>query len=129
VTWFNDSKATNVGATIPSLRSFEGGVVLILGGKDKGGAFGDLVPLIRGRVAHLVLMGQARESIRRQIGEVAPITMVEDLGAAVEAARKAAPRGGVVLLAPGCASFDQYSGFEARGDHFRRLVLALPGKS
>jgi UDP-N-acetylmuramoylalanine--D-glutamate ligase len=128
VAWFNDSKATNVGATIQSLRSFERGVVLILGGKDKGGAFADLVPLIRGRVAHLILIGQARESIRAQVGDVAPITMVEDLGAAVEAARRVAPKGGVVLLAPGCASFDQYSGFEARGDHFRRLVQLLPEK-
>ncbi len=126
VAWFNDSKATNVGATIQSLRSFERGVVLILGGKDKGGAFADLVPLIRGRVAHLILVGQARESIRAQIGAAAPITMAGDLVEAVEAARKVAPEGGVVLLAPGCASFDQYSGFEARGDHFRRLVQSLP---
>ena len=128
VAWFNDSKATNVGATVQSLLSFPGGVVLILGGRDKGGAFVDLVPLIRGRVAHLILIGEARESIRAQIGAAAPITMAEDLGAAVEAARKVAPRGGVVLLAPGCASFDQYSGFEARGDHFRRLVQSLPEK-
>lgn len=128
VAWFNDSKATNVGATVQSLRSFPGGVVLILGGKDKGGAFADLVPLIRGRVAHLILIGQARESIRAQIGAAAPITMAEDLQAAVEAARKVAPKGGVVLLAPGCASFDQYSGFEARGDHFRHLVQSLPEK-
>ena len=71
-------------------------------------------------------MGKARESIREQIGEATPFTMVEDMAGAVEAARRAAPGGGVVLLAPGCASFDQYSGFEARGDHFRRLVLALP---
>jgi UDP-N-acetylmuramoylalanine--D-glutamate ligase len=126
VAWFNDSKATNVGATIQSLRSFERGVVLILGGKDKGGAFADLVPLIRGRVAHLILVGQARESIRAQIGAAAPITMAGDLVEAVEAARKVAPERGVVLLAPGCASFDQYSGFEARGDHFRRLVQSLP---
>jgi UDP-N-acetylmuramoylalanine--D-glutamate ligase len=120
--WFNDSKATNVGATVQSLRSFSGGVVLILGGKDKGGAFADLAPLIRERVTHLVLMGQARESIRAQVGDAAPVTMVEDLPAAVAAARRVVRPGDVVLLAPGCASFDQYSGFEARGDHFRRLV-------
>jgi UDP-N-acetylmuramoylalanine--D-glutamate ligase len=125
VAWFNDSKATNVGATMQSLRSFPGGVVLILGGKDKGGAFAELVPLIRGRVAHLVLMGQARASIAGQLGDAAPTTMVTDMAEAVEAARRVAPAGGVVLLAPGCASFDQYTGFEARGDHFRRLVQEM----
>jgi UDP-N-acetylmuramoylalanine--D-glutamate ligase len=128
VAWFNDSKATNVGAVEPSVRSFPGGIVLILGGKDKGGAFADLVPLIRERVTHLVLLGQARESIARQIGPVVPTVIVEGMEDAVAAARVAAAPGGVVLLAPGCASFDQYSGFEARGDHFRRLVLALEGR-
>jgi UDP-N-acetylmuramoylalanine--D-glutamate ligase len=127
VAWFNDSKATNVGATAQSLRSFERGVVLILGGKDKGGAFGELEPLVRGRVTHLVLMGQARETIRKQIGGAAPVTMAVDMPEAVTAARALARPGGVVLLAPACASFDQYSGFEARGDHFRRLVSDLPG--
>lgn len=127
VRWFNDSKATNVGATEKSLLSFESGVVLILGGKDKGGRFEDLEPLLRGRVSHLVLLGKSREAIRRVLGEVVPTTLVEDLPAAVAAARGLARPGGVVLLAPACASFDQYSGFEARGDHFRSLVAALPG--
>src|SRR5262245_26292343 len=123
---FNDSKSTNVGATAQSLASLERGVVLILGGKDKGGAFAHLATLVRGRVAHLVLMGQARETIRRALGDAAPVTMAADMVEAVDAARALARPGGVVLLAPACASFDQYSGFEARGDHFRRLVTALP---
>jgi UDP-N-acetylmuramoylalanine--D-glutamate ligase len=127
VAWFNDSKATNVGAVAPSVRSFPGGIVLIMGGKDKGGAFADLEPLIRERVTTLILLGQARESIARQVGPVVPILLVEGMEEAVPAARAAAKPGGVVLLAPGCASFDQYPGFEARGDHFRRLVNDLPG--
>jgi UDP-N-acetylmuramoylalanine--D-glutamate ligase len=125
VAWFNDSKATNVGATLQSLSSFAGGVVLILGGKDKGGAFADLAPLIRERVTHLVLMGAARETIRGQLGDPVPTTLVDDMAGAVEAAHGAAKPGGVVLLAPACASFDQYSGFEARGLDFQRRVLAL----
>ena len=125
--WFNDSKATNVGATLQSLKSCGEDIVLILGGKDKGGAFRDLEPLIRERVAHLILMGEARESIARQLGPIAPTTLVVTLAEAVEAAARLAPRGGVVLLAPACASFDQYSGFEERGEDFRHLVLALPG--
>jgi UDP-N-acetylmuramoylalanine--D-glutamate ligase len=127
VAWYNDSKATNVGATVKSLESFPGGVVLILGGKDKGGDFADLRPLIRAKVAHLVLMGQARAAIAAQIGaDAAPITSVETMQEAITAARAAVPAGGVVLLAPACASFDQYSGFEERGEDFRRRVLALP---
>lgn len=125
VAWFNDSKATNVGAAAKSLESFAGGVVLILGGKDKGGDFKELVPLIRERAAHLVLMGQARRRIAAQIGAVVPASEAEDMAAAIRAARAAAPRGGVVLLAPACASFDQYANFEERGDDFRRRVLEL----
>lgn len=125
VVYYNDSKATNVGATVQSLLSFAGNVVLILGGKDKGGAFEDLRPLVRERVAHLVLMGLARDSIASRIGPIVPVTKVVTMAEAVEAARSAAPSGGVVLLAPACASFDQYSGFEERGDDFRRIVLGL----
>jgi UDP-N-acetylmuramoylalanine--D-glutamate ligase len=127
IAYYNDSKATNVGATAKSLLSFPGKVVLILGGKDKGGDFTGLLPLIRERAAHLVLMGKARDVIAGQLGPVLPTSKVETMAEAVEAARAAAPPGGVVLLAPACASFDQYSGFEERGDDFRRRVMALPG--
>jgi len=127
VAWFNDSKATNVGAVAPSVRSFPGGIVLIMGGKDKGGAFAGLATVVRERVTTLILLGQAKESIAQQIGPVVRTVLVEGMEEAVPAARAAAAPGGVVLLAPGCASFDQYPGFEARGDHFRRLVLALKG--
>jgi len=129
VAWYNDSKATNVAATLKSLESFPGGVVLILGGKDKGGDFTPLVPLVRERVAHLVLMGKARDVIAAQLGPIVPTTKVETLAEAVEVARGLAPERGVVLLAPACASFDQYSGFEERGEDFRRLVRALGGGS
>ncbi|HEV8703240.1 MAG TPA: UDP-N-acetylmuramoyl-L-alanine--D-glutamate ligase [Candidatus Polarisedimenticolia bacterium] len=125
VAYFNDSKATNVAATMKSLESFPRNVVLILGGKDKGGDFTELLPLIRGRVEHLVLMGQARDAIASQIGAAVPTTKVVTMAEAVEAARSVAPAAGVVLLAPACASYDQYTGFEARGEDFRRLVLAL----
>jgi UDP-N-acetylmuramoylalanine--D-glutamate ligase len=125
VAWFNDSKATNVGAAAQSIGSFEKDIVLIMGGKDKGGAFADLLPLIRDRVSHLVLLGKAKDDIARQIGPIVPTILVEDMEDAVAAAAVVAVPGGVVLLAPGCASFDQYSGFEARGEHFRKLVNEL----
>ncbi len=129
VAWYNDSKATNVSATLKSLESFPGKVVLILGGKDKGGDFKELVPLVRQRVTHLVLMGRAREVIAAQIGPIVPVTKVADMAEAVESARARAEKGGVVLLAPACASFDQYTGFEERGEDFRRLVLGLSPRS
>ncbi len=125
VAYYNDSKATNVGATAKSLLSFPGKVVLILGGKDKGGDFAELAPLIHERVTTLVLMGKARDAIAAQLGPTGPRISVETMAEAVEAARAAAPPGGVVLLAPACASFDQYANFEERGEHFRKLVLAL----
>src|SRR5262249_49340625 len=129
VAWFNDSKATNVAAAIKSIESFAGGIVLILGGKDKGGDFTKLAPLIRDRAIQLILMGKARARIAATVGGRAPTAKGVTMKEAPEAARGAARRGGVVLLAPACASFDQYSGFEARGDDFRRLVLALDGGS
>jgi len=80
-------------------------------------------------VAHLVLMGKAREVIAAQVGSIVPTTKVATLKEAVEAARVEAGPGGVVLLAPACASFDQYSGFEERGEDFRGLVQALRPRS
>lgn len=125
VTFYNDSKATNIGATAQSLDSLPGPVVLILGGRDKGGAFEDLAPLIRERVAHLILMGEARDAIAARLGPLVPTTRVDDMAAALDTARRAATPGSTVLLAPACASFDQYDGFEARGDDFSRRVIAL----
>ena len=126
VRYFNDSKATNVAATLRSLESFAGGVVLILGGKDKGGEFAALLPLIRQRASALVLMGKARETIAAQLGEPAvPTRKVASMEEAVQAARGLAAPGQVVLLAPACASFDAYRNFEERGEHFKRLVREL----
>ncbi len=125
VRYYNDSKATNVAATARSLESFSGGVVLILGGKDKGGDFASLVPLLRERAAGLVLMGKAREEIGSQIGEPVPTRKVVTMQDAVVAAREMASPGQVVLLAPGCASFDAYRNFEERGEDFRSRVRAL----
>jgi UDP-N-acetylmuramoylalanine--D-glutamate ligase len=129
VRWYNDSKATNVAATLRSLEGFPGGVVLILGGKDKGGDFTPLLPLIRERAVGLVLMGKAKEAIAAQIGEPVPTRKAATMQEAVDAAREMARPGGVVLLAPACASFDAYRNFEERGDDFRRKVLFLAARN
>ena len=128
VDYYNDSKATNVGATITSLESFpHRRVLIILGGRDKGGDFTQLRPLLERRATAVLLIGEATELIERQIAGAAPIVRTGQLAAAVAEARRLATSGDVVLLAPGCASFDQYHDYEERGDHFRSLVAALGG--
>jgi len=125
VRYYNDSKATNVAATARSLESFPGGVILILGGKDKGGDFASLLPLIVQRAAGLVLMGKARDAIAKQLGEPVPTRKVHTMQEAISAARELASAGQVVLLAPACASFDAYRNFEERGDDFKSRVAEL----
>ena len=129
VAFYNDSKATNVDAAAKALASFPGRKVwMILGGKDKGGDFVSLVPLLRERAAAVLTIGRAAARIEEQIaGAGIPVLRSGTLDAAVrEAAGLAgAAGGGIVLLAPACASFDQYRNYEERGEHFRALVRAL----
>ena len=125
VRFFDDSKGTNVGAMEKSLASFNGNVILLAGGYDKGGDFSVLTPLLRTHVKHLILFGAAGPTIRSQLNGTVPSSVVPDLTAAVQqAARHAAP-GDVVLLSPGCASFDEFTDYAARGRRFRELVEAL----
>ena len=124
VEFYNDSKATNVDATIKALESFPGGVHLILGGKDKDSDYSLLQPLVRERVAVVYTIGSAAEKIERQLAGVGKIEPAGTLEAAVARARASARAGEVVLLAPACSSFDQFENYEHRGRVFRELVLA-----
>jgi len=128
VTWFNDSKATNLGATRAVVASLEQPLVLLLGGQDKGADFATLADLLPGRVRHLILMGEARGTIAAALSGVVPATQVETMADAVEAAHHCAQPGDAVLLAPACTSFDAYRSFEERGDDFRQLVQQLQGR-
>ena len=124
VEWVNDSKATNVASTIVALRSYPGGVHLIAGGRGKGQDFTPLAPVVAQRCSAVYLIGEAAGELRAALAATGiPISDVEELPRAVLAARAAAKRGDTVLLSPACASFDQYNDFEARGEHFRELVL------
>lgn len=125
VRFFDDSKGTNVGAMEKSIASFDGGVILLAGGYDKGGDFSVLSPLLRGRVKHLVLFGAAGPKIGAQLEGVVSTSVVADLAAAVGAAAAQAGAGDVVLLSPGCASFDEFTDYAARGRRFRELVERL----
>lgn len=125
VNFFNDSKATNVDATIKALEAFPGGLFVILGGKDKGSDYSPLIPLLRERAKLVLLIGAASEKIAAQIGGAAPFERAGTLDRAVALAHERASEGDTVLLAPACASFDQFENYEHRGRVFKELVRAL----
>jgi UDP-N-acetylmuramoylalanine--D-glutamate ligase len=125
VAFYNDSKATNVDATVKALESFPGQIHLILGGKDKGSDYTVLNRLLRDRVKRVYLIGAASEKIASQISGAAPLEHSGTLERAVRRASENASPGDVVVLAPACASFDQFENYEHRGRVFKELVLAL----
>jgi UDP-N-acetylmuramoylalanine--D-glutamate ligase len=125
VRWVNDSKATNVPSTIVALRAFPGGVHLIAGGRGKRQDFSALAPLVAERCAAVYLIGEAAGELADALRDSGvPLHEEGDLEHAVARARTAAREGETVLLSPACASYDQYTDFEARGEHFRELVEA-----
>ncbi len=129
VEYYNDSKATNVDATIKALESLPGGIHLILGGKDKGSDYGVLRDRLRERVVRVYTIGAAAAKIESQIADAVPLTACGTLELAVRKAAEQAKPGEIVLLAPACASFDQFQNYEERGRAFKALVQALAAKS
>ncbi|MFQ5691651.1 MAG: UDP-N-acetylmuramoyl-L-alanine--D-glutamate ligase [Nitrospinota bacterium] len=125
VRWYNDSKGTNVGATVRSLESFEGPVVLIAGGRDKGSNLTPLRPLVRDRVRTLILIGESRARFRSAFAGLTECLEAETMREAVEKAGRAARPGDVVLLSPACASFDMFTDYEDRGRRFAAEVERL----
>jgi UDP-N-acetylmuramoylalanine--D-glutamate ligase len=136
VTYVNDSKATNVDATLKALTAYAGRVHLILGGFDKGAEYDDLAAATEGRVRQALLIGATAQRLEAAFTSRAaagphptPCMVCGDLAAAVAAAAAAAEPGDVVLLSPACASWDQYRDYEQRGEHFLELVNALRARS
>jgi UDP-N-acetylmuramoylalanine--D-glutamate ligase len=125
VRYFDDSKATNVGAVEKSIASFAEGILLLLGGYDKGGDFGVLSRHLGRPVDEVIYFGAAGPQLAAQLQPAGGATIAPTLARAVELAAERARPGQVVLLAPGCASFDEFSDYAARGRHFRSLVEAL----
>ena len=129
VDYYNDSKATNVDATIKALESFPGNIHLILGGKDKGSDYSVLNDLLRQRVKRVYTIGAAAAKIESQIvsskGVGPEIVRAETLDNAVRRANAVAQPGDVVVLAPACASFDQFRNYEHRGQVFKEVVQSL----
>lgn len=129
VDYYNDSKATNVDATIKALESFPANIHLILGGKDKGSDYTVLNDLLRERVKAVYTIGAAADKIQSHVKGAVSIIQSGTLDAAVKQASSAAKPGDIVLLAPACASFDQFQNYEHRGRVFKELVHALAALS
>jgi len=125
VEFYNDSKATNVDATIKAIESFPANIHLILGGKDKGSDYSVLNDLLRQRVKAVYTIGAAAAKIESQINATTVIIPAGTLDTAVKRAAKTAQPGDVVLLAPACASFDQFQNYEHRGKTFKEIVKGL----
>ena len=125
VDYYNDSKATNVDATIKALESFPANIHIILGGKDKGSDYTVLKDLLRQRVRRVYTIGAAAEKIESHIAGAVEIVRAGTLDAAVQRASEAAAPGDVVLLAPACASFDQFDNYQHRGRVFKEIVQGL----
>lgn len=127
VTWVNDSKATNIGATSTALRNLEKDIVWIAGGAGKGADFNELRDAISENVKSLILFGEDADRINESLVDLLPIIRVNNMAEAVEEAFKTAQENSIVLLSPACASLDMYKNFEHRGDdfvgHVERVIL------
>lgn len=124
IVFYNDSKATNVDSTKRALESIDSKVVLIAGGKDKGGSY-KVVEDLMAKVRGLILIGEAKERIRAELGEYAETYMEKDLSAAVKRALAVAEEGDVVLFSPMCSSFDMFKDYKDRGNQFKAMVESL----
>ena len=122
VAFYDDSKATNAGAVLRALEAFPRPVILLMGGRDKEGDFDSLAATVKERVKGLVLFGEARVKIGDRIGGIVATDQAATLRDAMELARRRAAAGDVVLLSPGCASFDEFADYRARGDFFKKWV-------
>ena len=121
IRFINDSKATNVDSTSVALRAVNGPIILLLGGIHKGSSYTPLIPLIKDKVSHLIFIGEAIPILENDLG-LFPHDSIYDFSEGVKRGLDIAKKGTTLLLSPACASFDQFTNFEARGDAFERLV-------
>lgn len=124
---YNDSKGTNVGATVRSIEGLNGRVVLILGGKDKGTSYEPLVEPIRRKVSNLILLGEAADRMEEALKGTAEITRVDSLEESVRVAVQHSRPGSEILFSPACSSFDMFSSFEERGLAFKKAARRYMG--
>jgi UDP-N-acetylmuramoylalanine--D-glutamate ligase len=127
VRFVNDSKATNIASARRSIESFDHGVVAIMGGRFKGGRFEDLKDAVASRVDAVIAIGEAAPLVRAALADLVPVHDARSMADAVRQAASAASPGGVVVLAPGCSSFDMFENYAARGRAFKEEVGKLRG--
>ena len=125
IRFYNDSKATNVDAVLRALECFESGVILILGGREKGLDFAPLAPEVKARAKAVIGMGEAAGHIMETFEGTCPAYACQDMNCAVKKAVSVADKGNVVLLSPACASFDLYANYQERGKDFARIISRL----
>jgi UDP-N-acetylmuramoylalanine--D-glutamate ligase len=125
VKYYNDSKATTVVSVQTAVSALPSPIVLIMGGKDKGSDYRPLRPLLSEKVKHLIIIGQARDIIRRDLIDSCPLTLCDSFEEAVLLSQKLSCPGDSVLLSPACSSFDMFSDYEERGRVFKKLVRGL----
>lgn len=130
VSFINDSKATNVGATVSAITGLSrgGNIVLIAGGEAKGQSFDTLSKAVKGTCKQVILIGQAAEEIAKNLPSETPVNIATSFDAALKIAASSAKAGDVVLLSPACASFDMFDNYQQRGDAYREAVLRLNGE-
>ncbi len=126
VGYYEDSKATNVGSVVKALESFRD-ITLIAGGKDKGGSYAPLEPLVRERVRHLILIGEAAERMEAELGSLTDTRRAATMEDAVRLAAEISAPGGTVLMSPACSSFDMFRDYEERAQRFIAAVMELQG--
>lgn len=122
VEFFNDSKATNVHAVLRALDAFDENIILIMGGKDTNLSYEPLREAVRKKVKTLILVGEAKERINRDLGDYSETFLIGTFEEAVLIAYQKSRIGDIVLLSPGCSSFDMFDSFEERGNYFKEIV-------
>ncbi len=125
IKFYDDSKGTNVGAVVRALETFSQPVILLLGVRDKDGDFETLKPMLSQKAKKIILFGEARERISSLIGKGVKKVIIPKMRDAIEVAYKKARPGDIVLLSPGCASFDEFRDYKERGEYFKRIVRSL----
>ncbi len=126
IAWIDDSKGTNVGATVAAIEGLDGPLVLIAGGEGKGQDFTSLGPACKGKVRHAVLIGRDAALLAAALAKSCPVSFADSMQAAVGAAATVARQGDTVLLSPACASFDMFRDYAQRGEAFAAAARALP---
>jgi UDP-N-acetylmuramoylalanine--D-glutamate ligase len=125
VEFYNDSKATNVHSVLRALEAFDEPIILIAGGKDKGVDFAPLIEPVQKKVKNLILVGEAKERLNRTIGDFSETFIIGTFEEAVLLAYQKSRSGDVILLSPGCSSYDMFENFEERGNYFKDLIQKL----